>query len=93
MSGDESGASDESEVEVDEVWFGDEEEILENALGLTEGKKKGMTVAEHKQKRIVTLSRKKFTPNVHTIRHVEETIQEYASARNVTTWSGEDRHK
>ncbi|KAF1935145.1 hypothetical protein EJ02DRAFT_297469, partial [Clathrospora elynae] len=43
--------------------------------------------------RIETLRRKKFTPNVHTICHVVDTVKEFGSARNVTTWSGEDRHK
>ncbi|CAN9363890.1 unnamed protein product [Alternaria alternata] len=43
-------------------------------------------------KRIKALAKKTLTPNSHTIVHFPESIAEYASARNVTTWSGEDRH-
>jgi hypothetical protein len=91
-SGDEA-EPEESDAEASDARFGDEEELLEFEVGAAKGKGRNITKAEREKKRIDVLQRKKFTPNVHTIRHVMDTIQEYGSARNVTTWSGEDRHK
>jgi hypothetical protein len=53
---------------------------------------KSKSVLGAEAKRIEALSKKTSTPNVHTIVHFPDSIIEYASARNVMTWSGEDRH-
>jgi hypothetical protein len=83
-----------SDLDSDDTRFGDEEEeVPMQTLGCRRKKLQLKEQEESETKRVEALRRKKFTPNVHTIRHVMDTITEYASARNVTTWSGEDRHK
>ena len=86
-------AMDIFDLDSDDARFGDEEEVLVQTFGCRHKKVQSKEQEERETKRVEALRRKKFTPNVHTIRHVMDTITEYASARNVTTWSGEDRHK
>jgi hypothetical protein len=78
--------------EADEPLFGEEEEQYVATVSRIPKMGK-LTQSEKEKKRLNALSRKKFTPNVHTILHVTDTITEFGSARNVTTWSGEDKHK
>ena len=89
-----------SDLDSDDTRFGDEEEeeeeeeeLLVQTLGCRRKKLQLKEQEECETKRVEALRRKKFTPNVHTIRYVMDTITEYASARSVTTWSGGDRHK
>jgi len=82
-----------SDLNSDDTRSGNEEEVLVQTLGCQRKKSQSKEQEENETKRVEALRRKKFTPNVHTIRHVIDTITEYASARNVTTWSGEGRHK
>ena len=79
-------------VEVDDPLFGEEEEVFVATLGRISTNRR-LTQSQQDKKRLDSLQRKKYTPNVHTILHVLSTVDEYASARNVTTWSGEDKHK
>lgn len=82
-----------SNLDSDDARFGDEEGLLVRTFGCGHKKVQSKEQEERETKRMEALRRKKFAPNVHTIRHVMDTITEYATARNVITWSGEDRHK
>ena len=79
-------------LDFEEPLFGEEEEVYVATVGkiLKQGK---LSSSKKEKKRLDALQRKKYTPNVHTILHVKDTIAEFGSARNVTTWSGEDKHK
>ena len=79
-------------AEVESPLFGEEEEAFVATIGRISTNKM-LTKAQQEKKRLDSLQRKKYTPNVHTILHVLSTVDEYASARNVTTWSGEDKHR
>lgn len=84
--------SDGEYTEVDDPLFGEEEEVFVATIGRIPTNKRLMQTKQEK-KRLDNLRRKKYTPNVHTILLVLSTVDEYASARNVTTWSGEDKHR
>ena len=82
----------EDEYEVESPLFGEEEEVFVASVDRIPSNKM-LTKAQQEKKRLDGLQRKKYTPNMHTILHVVLTIDEYASARNVMTWSGEGEHK
>ena len=84
--------TDENEDEASQLLLSEEEEEHVATPGKIPRRGK-LTQTEKESKRLEALSRKKFTPNVHTILHINDTINEFGSARNVTTWSGEDKHK
>ena len=61
------------------------EEVLVQTLGCRRKKLQPKEQGECEAKRVEAIRRKNFTPNLHTIRHVMDTITEYASASDVTT--------
>ena len=81
----------EDEYEVESPLFGEEEVFIATIDRIPTNKM--LTKAQQEKKRLDCLQRKNYTPNVHTILHVVSTVDEYASARNVTTWCGQDKHK
>ena len=83
---------DKDEDEANHLLFSEEEEVSVATMGKSSRQEK-FTQSEKERKRLEALSRKKFTPNVHTILHINDTINEFGSATNVTTWSGEAKHK
>ena len=84
--------TDENVNDASELLLSQEEEVHMATLGKIPRRGES-TQTEKERKRWEALIRKKFTPNVHTILHINDTINEFESAKNVTTWSGEDKHK